>query len=98
MVELESAIIAELSAIVSEPPVISPELSVAAGVSAAFWPQPSAAIERVSANSATIARARSLRIVYVVTSSHVHRAGGLIAHQSIGRADLHARRFFALQT
>jgi hypothetical protein len=48
---------------------------VVAGASSAFWPQPSAAIARVSASRATIERARSLRIVFFVTSSHVHRAG-----------------------
>lgn len=61
---------AELSVIVSVAGV-----SVAAGASSAFWPQPSAAIARVSASRATIERARSLRIVFFVTSSHVHRAG-----------------------
>ena len=55
--------------------IVSVGVSVAAGVSSAFWPQPSAAIARVSARRATIERARSLRIVFFVTSSHVHRAG-----------------------
>ena len=55
--------------------IVSVGVSVAAGVSSAFWPQPSAAIARVSAKRATIERARSLRIVFFVTSSHVHRAG-----------------------
>lgn len=50
-------------------------VSVAAGVSSAFWPQPSAAIARVSARRATIERAKSLRIVFVFTSSHSRRAG-----------------------
>jgi len=50
-------------------------VSVAAGASSVFWPQPSAAIARVSASRATIERAKSLRIVFVFTSSFVRRAG-----------------------
>lgn len=55
--------------------IVSAGVSVAAGASSAFWPQPSAAIARVSASRATIERAESLRIVFVFTSSHVRRAG-----------------------
>ena len=43
--------------------------------SSAFLPQLATAIARVSAKRATIERAKSLRIVFVFTSSHSRRAG-----------------------
>ena len=43
--------------------------------SSAFLPQLATAIARVSARRATIERAKSLRIVFVFTSSHSRRAG-----------------------